>query len=945
MQIDKKRNLLIRKLVIFAIPLLMCLSTITIINVKSVEPGPVPVVDGVISPGEYDDGLYIPLTGPWPPEAPFPPSLVDGYLYWDTQYLYIAVDEPFPNWGSGLRDNFVEFMWDASPSNPDLHAWVLWDDGDWSYVKCPKYGCWTVAADPYPGTSWWAQGTAVEFKFDYTLYGTSYGDSIQFIVDTSEDAHLYPPFGDCQVWPANPTYYPCETVSSVETWGTIVLDGNQPPIADANGPYSGLVGESIALDGTGSSDLDGTIVSYEWDLDNDGIYDDATGSTPSNSWSFDGTYPISLKVTDDEGLSDTDDTTVNIGEHAVDGIISPDEYDGGMAVELVDDIDPGVTYDAFIDWDSQYLYVAVDEPVPDYTEFAFDVGPLRDRWDLYYLFPSGVSGYQSCMKPDGAWATDTSPAAYEAFSDTATEFKFDYIAFGIALGDTIQMCIERGNPTAFWPEGGIIWQNPPRTPDPLTWGDVTLTPPTGTPPVADANGPYEAENCEYSITFDGSGSYDPDGSIVSYDWNFGDGTGWHNGIGATPMNSYTTFGEYTVKLRVTDNDGISDIDTTTAEIFGVEADAGGPYEDDNCDYIINFDGTGSTGYKPPLSYEWDFGDGSPHCTSPTPVKTYDAFGEYTVSVVITESGNGCWDKAKTTAKVYGVDADAGGPYNIIDSLDVQLVGSGSTGFEPPLSYSWDFDDSDGIQVDSTNTNPVHTYSSFGTYTVTLTVTESGNGCSDTATSTVNCYKDPPSIELLYPIGGETLSDTVTIEWEAYDNQDGDDLPIYLYYSDDEENWYQINDVIENTGEYEWDTTTIPDGTYKLLAEAIDSANSIGHDMNDPFEIDNDEPPDNNPPNQPSKPSGPTYGYSGDEYTYSSSTTDPENDQIYYLFDWDDGTDSGWLGPFDSGDPCHAPHIYSSRGTFSIKVKAKDTNGSESVSPPIGYNNSILGGSL
>jgi len=336
-----EKNIIFKRLVIFAIAAFMWSSTIGIVSVADVvivpsgAPPPDPVVDGVISPGEYDDALYIPLTGPWPPDAPFPPSLVDCYVYWDTQYLWIAVDEPVPNWGGG--SDFIEFMWDAGPSSPNYyHAWVLFSDGNWQYVRCGKpTGCWGWAADPFPGTSWWATGTATEFKIDYTLYGTSFGDAIKIVIDTAENTGGFPPFGDCQVWPANPTYYPCETPSSIATWGTIVLGGNQPPVADAGGPYSGMVGESILLDGSGSYDLDGTIVSYEWDLDDDGFYDDATGSTTTNSWSFEGSYPISLKVTDDGGLNDTDDSTVSIGDHVVDGVINTGEYDGGVTVQLV----------------------------------------------------------------------------------------------------------------------------------------------------------------------------------------------------------------------------------------------------------------------------------------------------------------------------------------------------------------------------------------------------------------------------------------------------------------------------------------------------------------------------------------------------------------------------------------------------------------------------------
>ena len=320
------------------------------------------------------------------------------------------------------------------------------------------------------------------------------------------------------------------------------------------------------MDGSGSSDLDGTIVSYEWDLDHDGVYDDATGSTTTNSWSSEGTYTISLKVTDDDGLSDTDDTTVSIGDHVVDGVISPDEYDGGMAVELVEGT---WTVDAFIDWDCQYLYVAVDEPVPAYIEFAFDAGAARDRWDLFGMFHwipllSILHEIRRRLEHGVHHLVLIS-----AVSNTATEFKFDYTAFGIVPGDTIKMCIERGStPNAYWPAGGIIWSAPGRRPDPSTWGDVTLSgdcPPSNIPPVADANGPYSGCISE-SIHLDGTGSYDPDGTIVSYEWDLDHDGFYDDATGPTPTRSWCTAGSYPISLKVTDDGGLSDTDDTTVNI-------------------------------------------------------------------------------------------------------------------------------------------------------------------------------------------------------------------------------------------------------------------------------------------------------------------------------------------------------------------------------------------
>jgi hypothetical protein len=86
---------------------------------------------------------------------------------------------------------------------------------------------------------------------------------------------------------------------------------------------------------------------------------------------------------------------------------------------------------------------------------------------------------------------------------------------------------------------------------------------------------------------------------------------------------------------------------------------------------------------------------------------------------------------------------------------------------------------------------------------------------------------------------------------------------------------------------------------------------------------------NLPPNKPNKPSGPTSGKINVEYTYTTNTTDPNSDQVYYNWSWGDGTYSGWLGPYASGAPATASHIWSTKGTYSITVKAKDTFNAES----------------
>ncbi len=95
------------------------------------------------------------------------------------------------------------------------------------------------------------------------------------------------------------------------------------------------------------------------------------------------------------------------------------------------------------------------------------------------------------------------------------------------------------------------------------------------PPVADAGGPYSGQ-VGSPITLDGSGSYDPDGDILSFLWDFGDGSpmldSWPE---ATVTHAYAAAGTYTVTLTVSDDDGAEDSDTTTATVTDGSGEPGG----------------------------------------------------------------------------------------------------------------------------------------------------------------------------------------------------------------------------------------------------------------------------------------------------------------------------------------------------------------------------------
>jgi plastocyanin len=113
------------------------------------------------------------------------------------------------------------------------------------------------------------------------------------------------------------------------------------------------------------------------------------------------------------------------------------------------------------------------------------------------------------------------------------------------------------------------------------------------------------------------------------------------------------------------------------------------------------------------------------------------------------------------------------------------------------------------------------------------------------------------------------------------------------------------------------------GTYVVEAQARDApGNMSGWSTGLTVVVST---PGNLPPNKPTI-NGPTSGNKGTSYPYTAVTTDPENDNIAYFFDWGDGTNSGWTTFIPSGTIEHQNHMWSKKGTYAITVKAKDTNG-------------------
>ena len=127
---------------------------------------------------------------------------------------------------------------------------------------------------------------------------------------------------------------------------------------------------------------------------------------------------------------------------------------------------------------------------------------------------------------------------------------------------------------------------------------------------------------------------------------------------------------------------------------------------------------------------------------------------------------------------------------------------------------------------------------------------------------------------------------------------------------------------------EWATSVIETSDNDLLIAG--HTNSIGSGSYDMFVMKTDsEGNANQQPYKPDPPTGPESGSIKESQSYIATAEDPENEDIYFLFDWGDGSDSGWLGPYNSGNECEASHSWDTKGEYQIKVKVRDVNGGES----------------
>ncbi|MEA3478141.1 MAG: PKD domain-containing protein [Bacteroidota bacterium] len=278
------------------------------------------------------------------------------------------------------------------------------------------------------------------------------------------------------------------------------------------------------------------------------------------------------------------------------------------------------------------------------------------------------------------------------------------------------------------------------------------------------------------VEFDASASYDPDGEIVSYKWDFGDGD---DAEGMVARHSYSKRKTYTVKLTVIDDVGAESSTEKIIVIYIIHPPIGAfRYAPGKPMVLESVEFNASASYDPDgeiVSYKWDFGDGE-DAEGMVARHSYSKRNTYTVKLTVTDD-EGAKNSTclilyipPTEPPVCSFNFTPNSP-TVIESVEFDACAS----YDPDggiEAYVWDFGDgktAEGKVV-------YHSYSAKNTYTVNLTVTDNEETKSSTCTSIYVCenthFNKHPVCSFKYTPTSPKVSESVEFDASASNDLDG-----------------------------------------------------------------------------------------------------------------------------------------------------------------------------
>lgn len=507
---------------------------------------------------------------------------------------------------------------------------------------------------------------------------------------------------------------------------------NAAPIADAGPPRVVAPGEEFQLNARGSVDPDGAIAEYIWTFPDGST---ARGMRAAHSVSEPGLHRIGLTVIDDfTGPSARDEAealvTVNAAPVAVAGIdrlVAPGEnvmFDAGQSF----DSDGEIT--AFR-WEFDDLGMPLEAQT---VERAFDT-PGTWGAQLVVTDDSGVTnGVASDTVTIRVNAAPVADAGEPVISDSLI-VTVDGSGSVDADGDALIYRWDMGDGSApvFGQVVSHTYAKPGKYPVTLFVDDGTglsnathfaaTTVTLRARPMADAGGNRDVCSGQ-PILFDASASSDPDGGLLLYEWDFGDG---ESSALINPTKTYEKPGIYPVTLKVRNETG-NDWGTAMDRIAALVRE--GPISDAGPDRIVcsnqpvRFDGSGSTDADGAVNaFAWDFGDGRA-ASGETPLHVFTRPGRFTVTLTITgEAQGGCNPLDSDTAVYEVIDAPeltikagAFAAQGMAHRFGLGLEQGGQDIAFEGVDVTWDL--GDGTTATGSALN--HVYAEPGEYLVTAT---------------------------------------------------------------------------------------------------------------------------------------------------------------------------------------------------------------------------------